>query len=102
MNGRPWTTREIDTLRECHSLHGISWDGWAEALPGRSLNAIKQRACKLGLRKHRPWTDRERAVVLRAILDASGEIGRTPVACASMALSLIRDERERRRRGERD
>lgn len=102
MNGRPWTTKEIETLRECHEEHGISWDGWAEALPGRSMEAIRQRASKLGLRKRRPWTDRERAAVVRAVLDVAREIGRPPISCTVMALCLLREERARRARGERD
>lgn len=99
MSGRPWTTEEIETLRECYESHGICWDGWAEALPGRTIDSIKQRASKMGLRNRRPWTDSERAIVLAHVMRAAKEIGRTPYTCAHMASKLLRDEAERRRRG---
>lgn len=45
-----WSAAEDEAIREAYPLHGADWDGWADALPGRSESAIRSRAGKLGLR----------------------------------------------------
>ena len=40
-----WTKAEDAKIKKLYPEHGPSWEGWAEVLPSRSLNAIKIRAC---------------------------------------------------------
>ena len=47
--------------------HGPSWEGWKEHLPGRSVDSITARKCKLGLQGPRgvvrPWSEAEDSMV---------------------------------------
>ncbi|MBR3157901.1 MAG: hypothetical protein IKF14_02240 [Atopobiaceae bacterium] len=47
---RPWGDDELAALAEHYPHHGSSWDGWADALPGRSERSIAVKASVLGLR----------------------------------------------------
>lgn len=44
-----WTGAELEALRAHFPHHGPGWDGWAEALPGRTWQAIRLKAGRLGL-----------------------------------------------------
>lgn len=44
-----WTEEETRLLKELYPKHGGTWEGWAEALPGRTLRAIYRRAYQLGV-----------------------------------------------------
>lgn len=49
-SGGRWTERERWRLATLLPRHGREWDGWAEALPGRTPDAIEAMARKMGLR----------------------------------------------------
>ena len=44
-----FTAAEDAALRRLFPEHGADWDGWADALPGRSGRAIVLRAFRLGI-----------------------------------------------------
>lgn len=59
-----YTDEEAKTLRSLYPLHGSVWDGWAEALPGRTQGSISSMAIKLGLKAPSSrWTTSDDAVV---------------------------------------
>ena len=63
-----WTTGEIDALRRLYPEHGPRWDGWAEALPGRSVTSIASKAHLLGVlgpTSRLPWSDEEEGFLRR-------------------------------------
>lgn len=94
--GGRWTREEDALLVEWYPDKGASWDRWADLLPDRGAEAIRNRATvALGLRtRHgaavaagmamrrdeRPWTEDEDRAVLRALLDAAAEVGHSPAA----------------------
>lgn len=81
--GGRWTERERWRLATLWPQHGRDWDGWAEALPGRTPDAIEAMARKMRLRpKPRmcAWTRAEETVLLRGLMRMSQETGRTPAA----------------------
>lgn len=47
-----WTEKEIKFLEEHFKSHGLEW--CVERLPGRTINAVRNKAWKLGLSK-RAW-----------------------------------------------
>lgn len=78
-----WTERERWRLATLLPRHGREWDGWAEALPGRTLDAIEAMARKMGIRpkpRRGAWTRAEDAVLLRGLMGMARETGRTPGA----------------------
>lgn len=46
---RKWSTEEDSALRSCYRTMGCGWQGWLDLLPGRSYDAIRNRARRLGL-----------------------------------------------------
>lgn len=62
---RRWSEGEDDVLRSLWPVHGPGWEGWDEgAIPGRTMRACKQRACRLGLiYATGNWSDAERQVI---------------------------------------
>ena len=79
-----WSDEEKATLRRLWATHGPYWDGWADELPGRSAKAIHSMACKLCLTKQRNrWTPEEDVKVLKHVVAAAKETGRSPYAVAS-------------------
>lgn len=92
-----WTEEEVETLRKWYRSHrSASWGGWAKRLPGRSPAAIQRKAVELGLTKRkrsgsRPWSDEDSAVVLRAVLELSRRLDRTPMGVIMRATYLVRD-----------
>lgn len=82
-SGGRWTERERWRLATLWPRHGREWDGWAEALPGRTPDAIEAMARKMGLRpkpRRGAWTRAEETVLLRGLMDMARETGRTPGA----------------------
>ncbi|MEM2893502.1 MAG: hypothetical protein QW638_04600 [Candidatus Bathyarchaeia archaeon] len=53
MSRRRWTEEEINRLR-AHYSSDVSIDSLSEALPGRTTQAIRQKASRLGLRREVP------------------------------------------------
>lgn len=49
MKGKPWTTREVELVRQLWPSHGTTWDTWDSLLPGRTRLAIDAKARNLGL-----------------------------------------------------
>ena len=49
MKGKPWTTREVELVRQLWPKHGTTWDTWDSLLPGRTRIAIDAKARNLGL-----------------------------------------------------
>lgn len=88
---RRWTERERWRLATLWPQHGRDWDGWAEALPGRTPDAIEAMARKMGLRP-RPrtgaWTRSEDAVILRDLMRMAQETGRTPGSIVARLVHL--------------
>ena len=57
--GARWTPEEDQVVRENYPVHGGSWDGWERVLPGRTSEAIRVHAFKLGVvapARRDPWT----------------------------------------------
>lgn len=78
-----WTERERWRLATLWPRHGRGWEGWAEALPGRTPDAIEAMARKMGLRpkpRRGAWTRAEETVLLCGLMDMARETGRTPGA----------------------
>ena len=78
-----WTERERWRLATLWPRHGREWEGWAEALPGRTIDAIEAMARKMGLRpkpRRGAWTRAEETVLLRGLMGMARETGRTPGA----------------------
>ena len=48
---RAWDARETATLLALYPPHGPDWDGWAEALPGRTRDAICVKARRMGVHR---------------------------------------------------
>lgn len=100
--GRKWTAEEEAELVKNYPLHRSAWDGWRYVLPGRTRNAIRHRACALGLADHRravtAWDEIEDRLVLSAALKLSRETGRTVGAIGGriQALAAIARAREKR------
>ena len=64
--GARWTPEEDQVVRENYPVHGGSWDGWERLLPGRTSEAIRVHAFKLGAvapARRDPWTYDEDMVV---------------------------------------
>lgn len=81
--GGRWAERERWRLATLWPRHGRDWDGWAEALPGRTPDAIEAMARKMRLRpkpRRGAWTRAEETVLLRGLMRMSQETGRTPGA----------------------
>lgn len=91
--GARWTADELDRLARLYLAHGMGWDGWDEALPGRSRNAIATMVGRLGARRHGRWTAREEAEALRGLVAISRRLGRPPDA----VLAHMRTMRARHR-----
>lgn len=51
---KPWSDAERWTLAALWDGHGKWWDGWAKALPGRTPDAIADKASEMGLAWKRP------------------------------------------------
>lgn len=63
-----FTAAEDAALRRLFPEHGADWDGWADALPGRSVDSIRNRAGRIGVRKavrKDGWTAEEDAELRR-------------------------------------
>ena len=78
-----WSPEEDAALRELWAEHASTWDGWSEALPGRTAGAIMQRAKKLRLRtpRSRPgslWTREQDRQAVLALRDACERTGMAP------------------------
>jgi len=56
---RRWSADEDAKIRELYPTHGMSWDGWAAELPGRSAQAIQRRASDIGISKKAWWSTSE-------------------------------------------
>lgn len=107
--GRKWTVEEELELAKYYPTRRASWDGWRYVLPGRTCNAIRRRACALGLADHRravtAWDEIEDRLVLSAALKLSRETGRTVGAIGGRiqvlaAKARAREKRIREQRGE--
>lgn len=61
--GTPWSEAELAALREGYPEHGAAWDGWGRILPGRTTQAIQQKAKKSGIRGPGHWGADEDAIV---------------------------------------
>lgn len=46
---RRWTVEEDTSIAIYYPEHGMQWDGWADEIPNRTINAIGQRAYRLGV-----------------------------------------------------
>nr|DAI67856.1 MAG TPA: Myb-like DNA-binding domain [Caudoviricetes sp.] len=96
-----WTERERWRLATLWPRHGRDWEGWAEALPGRTPDAIEAMARKMGLRpkpRRGAWTRAEETVLLRGLMDMARETGRTPGAIVTR-LGHLRSAAKREERG---
>lgn len=96
-----WTERERWRLATLWPRHGRDWDGWAEALPGRTPDAIEAMARKMGLRpkpRRGAWTRAEETVLLRGLMDMARKTGRTPGAIVTR-LGHLRSAAKREERG---
>ena len=82
-----WTPGADATLAGLYPTHPPSWEGWAEALPGRTRHSIVSHAARLGLagnfpghpahgtggaragrrRAWRPWSELERRRLVAAM-----------------------------------
>ena len=94
MNGREWTPEEEGALRDALAACD-AWPDVCERVPGRTLPALKARACKLGLRirgarQSSGWTHRDEAAVAAALADLARRTGHTPSAVAAKATYLVR------------
>lgn len=58
-----WSEYEEDIVRVYYPEHGAQWKGWSELLPGRTLNAIQNRAYRLGVRYCARWSGHDVAVL---------------------------------------
>ena len=93
----PWTEAEEVRLATLWPLHGYYWEGWPEALPGRSRQSIKARAQRMGLRselRRNGWTTSEDRLVLKALLDVAARTGRAPGAVIARMDALRRRQRK--------
>lgn len=83
VSGGRWTERDRWRLATLWPRHGREWEGWAEVLPGRTIDAIEAMARKMGLRpkpRRGAWTRAEETVLLRGLMGMARETGRTPGA----------------------
>lgn len=93
----PWTEAEDVRLATLWPLHGYYWEGWPEALPGRSRQSIKARAQRMGLRselRRNGWTRSEDRLVLKALLDVASRTGSAPGAVIARMDALRRRQRK--------
>lgn len=79
---REWSPADEAALRRLYSVHGPSWSGWGEVLPGRSRGAITIHANALGLKVGRKgkeaWEPHEDRALLALVEGAADRLGRTP------------------------
>lgn len=64
--GARWTPEEDAVVRENYPSHGGAWDGWSRLLPGRTVEAVRVHAYKLGAvtpANRDAWTPDEDEVV---------------------------------------
>lgn len=93
-----WTSEEVAALREHYPSHGPGWSGWARLAPGRSYNAIKDKARCLGVLSHtrRQWTSAEVARAAEMLDEGmtheriAQELGRSRSAVSCEASKLRR------------
>ena len=100
-SGGRLTERERWRLATLWPRYGRDWDGWAEALPGRTPDAIEAMARKMGLRpkpRRGAWTRAEETVLLRGLMGMARETGRTPGAIVAR-LGHLRSAAKREGRG---
>ena len=93
-----WTEAEIAELATWYPLHGMSWRGWRDVLPGRGAAAIAKKAKALGLRHRgagRPVTNDDRSRILATVLALADELRLPPRFVADEVVRLGR-EHERR------
>ena len=89
--GCPWTAPEVRALKDGWEGHGPYWDGWAELLPGRTGASVAAMARMLGLprdRRGERYTEAEDAAILRHVLAAPEEVGRSPSSVAARVSTL--------------
>lgn len=74
-----WSADELLSLIDQYPRHGFEWEGWRRLLPGRSKNAVREKASSLGIRHGykipRRLDEMDSRVLLklvRAIADAFG------------------------------
>ena len=88
---RPWSDAERWVLASLWDGHGKWWDGWAKALPGRTPDAIADKASEMGLAWKRPrdkWTPEEDALLLRHVMEVSQRTNRSPSSVAARVRAL--------------
>ena len=49
-----WGEDELRILRGLYPRHGIHWEGWESVLPGRTIDAIKNKALQLRMEEPHP------------------------------------------------
>ena len=97
MNGREWTPEEEGALRDALAACD-AWPDVCERVPGRTLPALKARACKLGLRirgarQSSGWTYRDEAAVAEALADLARRTGHAPSAVAVRCVRIALGDR---------
>lgn len=85
---RRWSEAELSSLSEHYLEHGPSWSGWAELLPGRTRNAIAEKAMRGGLAERRKaeWSEEELRLLEYVLLELSKRTGKAPSAIATKAV----------------
>lgn len=89
-----WTDDEVGALGESYPTHGPRWAGWADALPGRTVEQIRARANYDGLRQPRSrWTPEEDRALSLVLARLSAHMGRPATCVASRMRMLAREPR---------
>lgn len=89
----PWSAEEDAFLIE-NREHGKDWDGWGEGLPGRSWDAVKLRARRIGTSIGRgghgaaPWAKEDDEKLAVVLAKAALALGRTEEAVADRMRTL--------------
>lgn len=88
---RCWTEAEVAALATWYPLHGVSWRGWRDVLPGRGASDIAKKAKALGLRHMgagRVVTNDDRSRILAAVLALADELRLPPRFVADEVVRL--------------
>lgn len=86
-----WRDEEVAKLAALYPLHGASWRGWSDELPGRGCAEIAGKAKALGLRREcagRIFTDDDRRAILAAVVALADSLRIPPRAVAYEVVRL--------------